>query len=49
MTLVTAWAGEQLVVAKGIRSFRQAIDTPIGFTFDAQRVYLFDEITGERI
>jgi multiple sugar transport system ATP-binding protein len=48
-TLVTAWAGEQLVVAKGTRSFRQAIDTPIGLNFDVQRICLFDEATGKRI
>ena len=48
-TLVAAWAGEQLVVAKGHRTFRQAIDTPIAFTFLKDRIYLFDGETGERL
>jgi multiple sugar transport system ATP-binding protein len=49
LTLVTAWAGEQLVVAKGARTFRQDIDTAISFTFLRDRIYLFDEETGNRI
>ena len=49
LTLVTAWAGEQLVVAKGPRTFRQAIDTPIAFTFLRDRIYLFDGETGNRL
>jgi multiple sugar transport system ATP-binding protein len=49
LTLVTAWAGEQLVVAKGSRTFRQAIDTPIKFSFLADRVFLFDGVSGARI
>ena len=49
MTLVTAWAGEQLVVAKGSRTFRQALDTPIAFTFLKDRIYLFDGETGNRL
>jgi multiple sugar transport system ATP-binding protein len=48
-TLVTARAGEQLVVAKGARGFRQALDTPIGLNFDLERIYIFDETTGERV
>jgi multiple sugar transport system ATP-binding protein len=49
LTLVTAWAGEQLVVAKAARSFRQAIDTPIAFNFPPDRIYLFDGETGSRL
>ena len=48
-TLVSAWAGEQLVVAKAGRSFRQALETPISFNFAADRVYLFDGGSGERL
>jgi multiple sugar transport system ATP-binding protein len=49
LTLVTAWAGEQLVVAKGARNFRQEVDTPISFRFPRDRIYLFDGITGLRV
>jgi multiple sugar transport system ATP-binding protein len=49
VTLVTAWAGEQLVVAKGPRNFRQEIDTPISFRFPRDRIYLFDGATGLRV
>ena len=49
MTLVTAWAGEQLVVAKGARTFRQSLDTPIAFTFLKDRIYLFDGESGDRV
>jgi multiple sugar transport system ATP-binding protein len=49
VTLVTAWAGEQLVVAKGSRVFRQAIDTLIAFRFAKDRVFLFDAESGNRI
>jgi multiple sugar transport system ATP-binding protein len=49
VTLVTAWAGEQLVVAKGARNFRQPIDTPIAFRFDRKRLFLFDGESGSRI
>ena len=48
-TLVAAYAGEQLVVAKCNRSFRQELDTPISLSFDPQRTYLFDGGSGERI
>ena len=48
-TLVAAWAGEQLVVAKGHRTFRQDIDTPIAFTFLKDRIYLFDGEKGDRL
>ena len=48
-TLVAAFAGEQLVVAKGHRAFRQELDTPISLSFDAKHVYLFDGISGDRI
>ena len=48
-TLVSALAGEQMVVAKGSRSFRQALDTPIGLNFDVARCYLFDAASGARI
>ncbi|MBK1870514.1 ABC transporter ATP-binding protein [Aestuariivirga sp. YIM B02566] len=49
VTLVTAWAGEQLVVAKGSRVFRQEVDTPIAFKFAPGRVFLFDGESGNRI
>jgi multiple sugar transport system ATP-binding protein len=49
MTLVMAMAGEQLVVAKGARTFRQEIGTPVAFTFDLARIYLFDAASGERL
>ena len=48
-TLVTTWAGEQFVVAKVDRAFRQAIDTPIAFKFRPDRVFLFDQASGARI
>ncbi|MGE0237140.1 MAG: ABC transporter ATP-binding protein [Parvibaculaceae bacterium] len=49
VTLVTAFAGEQLVVAKGARVFRQAVDTPIAFRFAQGRVFLFDRESGNRL
>ena len=49
MTLVTAWAGEQLVVAKGPRNFRQELDTPIALRFPKDRMYLFDGESGSWI
>jgi multiple sugar transport system ATP-binding protein len=49
VTLVTAWAGEQLVVAKGARVFRQEVDTPIAFRFAKGRVFLFDGESGNRL
>ncbi len=49
MTLVTGWAGDQLVVVKGPRDFRQAVDTPIAFKFLKDRAYLFDGETVARI
>jgi multiple sugar transport system ATP-binding protein len=49
LTLVTALAGEQLVVAKGSRTFRQSLDTPIAFTFLKDRIYLFNGETGHRL
>ncbi|WP_421695312.1 ABC transporter ATP-binding protein [Aestuariivirga sp.] len=48
-TLVSALAGEQMVVAKAHRSFRQELGTPIGLSFDISRCYLFDAAGGERI
>ncbi len=48
-TLATAYAGEQLVVAKAARDFRQDLDTDIGFDFAASHAYLFDADTGNRI
>ena len=48
-TLVAAYAGEQLAIAKGQRSFRQEIGTPISLSFDMDRVYLFDGESGNRI
>jgi multiple sugar transport system ATP-binding protein len=48
-TLVAAMAGEQMVVAKGSRNFRQELGTPISLKFDAARCYLFDAATGARL
>ena len=48
MTLVAAKSGEQLVVAKGARGFRQELDTTIGLGFDRNRIYLFDGDSGNR-
>ena len=48
-TLVSALAGEQMVAAKGHRSFRQELDTPISLSFDTSRCYLFDAASGARI
>ena len=48
-TLVTAPEGDQLLVAKAARDFRQALETPISFKFDRSRLYLFDAESGERI
>ena len=48
-TLAAVWTGGQLVVAKGARGFRQALDTPVGLTFDPERIYLFDAASGGRI
>jgi multiple sugar transport system ATP-binding protein len=48
-TLVTVRLGEQLLVARADRDFRQAIDTPISLNFDAKRIYLFDGASGDRI
>jgi multiple sugar transport system ATP-binding protein len=49
MTLVTAYAGDQLVVAKGERSFRQAVDTKVAFSFAKDRIFLFDGASGNRL
>lgn len=49
LTLVSALAGEQMVVAKGSRSFRQELETPISLSFDLARCYLFDAQSGDRI
>jgi multiple sugar transport system ATP-binding protein len=49
LTLVTAYAGEQLMVAKGARTFRQELNTPIAFRFLKDRLYLFDGETGDRL
>ncbi len=48
-TLVTVRLGENLLVARADRDFRQAIDTPIALNFDVPRAYLFDGVTGDRI
>jgi ABC-type polar amino acid transport system ATPase subunit len=49
IAMMAAWAGEQLVVAKGHRTLRQSLGTPIAFTFLKDRIYLFDGETGERL
>ena len=48
-TLVSALAGDQMVVAKGARTFRQELETPICLGFDVSRCYLFDAASGARI
>jgi multiple sugar transport system ATP-binding protein len=48
-TLVSVRLGEQLVVARADRDFRQSIDTPISLNFDVKRAYVFDGVTGDRI
>ena len=48
-TLVTVRLGENLLVARADRDFRQAIDTPIALNFDVVRGYLFDGVSGDRI
>jgi multiple sugar transport system ATP-binding protein len=48
-TLVAAFAGDQLIVARGARSFRQGLDTPISLSLDRERCYLFDAADGNRI
>ena len=48
-TLVAVMAGDQMIVAKGARSFRRALDAPISLNFDHERIYLFDEASGTRI
>jgi multiple sugar transport system ATP-binding protein len=48
-TLLTVKLGDQLLVARVGRSFRQAIDTPIELAFDLERLFKFDTASGERI
>jgi multiple sugar transport system ATP-binding protein len=48
-TLLTVKLGEQLLVARVGRAFRQAIDTPIELAFDPKRIFKFDTATGERV
>jgi multiple sugar transport system ATP-binding protein len=49
MTLVMANAGDQLIVAKGARTFRSDIGAPVSFTFDIDHIFLFDGKSGDRI
>ncbi|MCA0433995.1 MAG: ABC transporter ATP-binding protein [Proteobacteria bacterium] len=48
-TLLTVRIGDQLVVARAPRDFRQPIDSPVSLSFDVSRIYLFDGKSGERI
>jgi multiple sugar transport system ATP-binding protein len=48
-TLLTVRLGDQLLVARADRDFRQAIDSPIALNFDVKRSYLFDTASGHRI
>jgi multiple sugar transport system ATP-binding protein len=48
-TLATASVAGRLLTAKVARDFRQAIDTPVGFTVARDRVHLFDGESGERL
>ena len=47
--LVLALAGEQMVVAKGTRSFCQALETPISLSFDLCRCHLIGAASAARI
>ncbi len=49
MTLVMAKAGEQIIVAKGARSYRAEIGVPVNFEFAKDHIYLFDGASGDRI
>ncbi len=48
-TLLTVRLGDQLLVARVDRAFRQAIDSPVELALDLKRTYRFDTATGERI
>jgi multiple sugar transport system ATP-binding protein len=48
-TLLTVKLGDQLLVARADRDFRDAIDAKVNLAFDTKRVYLFDGATGARI
>jgi multiple sugar transport system ATP-binding protein len=48
-TLVAAKNGEQLIIARAGRNFRQDIDTPVTMSFDLERLFVFDGETGDRI
>ncbi len=48
-TLAAVMAGDQMVVAKAARSFRQELETPISLGFDVSRCYLFDAASGARL
>jgi multiple sugar transport system ATP-binding protein len=48
-TLVAAKNGEQLIIARAGRNFRQEIDTPVTMSFDLERVFVFDGETGARV
>jgi multiple sugar transport system ATP-binding protein len=48
-TLVAAKNGEQMLVARAGRSFRAAIDSPVIMQFDLGRIFVFDELTGDRV
>jgi multiple sugar transport system ATP-binding protein len=48
-TLLTVKLGDQLLVARADRDFRDAIDANVNLAFDTKRVYLFDGATGARI
>jgi multiple sugar transport system ATP-binding protein len=49
LTLVTAYAGEQLIVGKASRTFRQEINTPVALRFLKDRLFLFDGESGDRL
>jgi multiple sugar transport system ATP-binding protein len=48
-TLLTVKLGDNLLVARANRDFRQAIDSDISLNFDVARAYLFDGVSGERV
>jgi len=48
-TLVAARSDDSLIVARGGRDFRQEIGSNIIFNFAAERAYLFDGETGQRL
>jgi len=49
MTYLTIKAGEKLIEVKADRAFRADLNAPESVSFDPERIYLFDEETGQRL